>query len=383
MANKSGPLMRLARVFSSIEFILVCMALALVLIFFGTIAQVDLGTFIAQKKFFDSWFIDAAAFGRRFPIFPGGLTVGVLWFCGLTAALVTRFDFWRRNPGLLLSHLGMMLLLLGQFLTQTFAHESQMAIPVGATSNYVEDTRSAELAVIDHSDPAKDHVVSIPASILSRRATIETPLLPFTMKVLKFFPNAEMAMAAAPDAAAATQGIGARVAVTEVAPVTSDDETNAATTVVEIFDGGRSLGTWLVSMGLGAPQSVHAGGKDFELRMRPRRRILPFALTLLEFHHDIYPGTDIPKNFSSLVRLVNPQTNEDRPVKIFMNHPLRYSGQTFYQASFGEGDQLSVLQVVQNPAWLTPYLSCALVAGGLLIYFLAKLSSFIRRRDPA
>jgi len=44
-------------------------------------------------------------------------------------------------------------------------------------------------------------------------------------------------------------------------------------------------------------------------------------------------------------------------VLIFMNQPLRYAGKTFYQASFGKGDTLSVLQVVKNPGWLLPYIS--------------------------
>ena len=44
-----------------------------------------------------------------------------------------------------------------------------------------------------------------------------------------------------------------------------------------------------------------------------------------------------------------------------MNQPLRYEGKAFYQASFGKGDTLSILQVVENPGWLLPYVSCVLV----------------------
>ena len=39
--------------------------------------------------------------------------------------------------------------------------------------------------------------------------------------------------------------------------------------------------------------------------MRQRRFYKQFALTLLNFAHDRYAGTDIPKNFSSRVRLSN------------------------------------------------------------------------------
>jgi hypothetical protein len=68
-----------------------------------------------------------------------------------------------------------------------------------------------------------------------------------------------------------------------------------------------------------------------------------------------------------------------------MNHPLRYAGSTFYQASFAENDTVSIFQVVQNPAWLTPYIACLLVALGLCIQFAMHLAEFIdeRRREAA
>ena len=107
---------------------------------------------------------------------------------------------------------------------------------------------------------------------------------------------------------------------------------------------------------------------------------LPFSLHLIEFRHDKYPGTDIPKNFSSRVRLQNLENGEDREVRIFMNNPLRYAGETFYQASFDPDDHGSVLQVVHNPSWLTPYFACVLVATGLVIQFLSHLIPFLKRR---
>jgi hypothetical protein len=36
--------------------------------------------------------------------------------------------------------------------------------------------------------------------------------------------------------------------------------------------------------------------------------------------------------------------------------------------------------VVRNPAWLTPYVSCALVGLGLVTQFLMHLAGFIRKR---
>ena len=66
-----------------------------------------------------------------------------------------------------------------------------------------------------------------------------------------------------------------------------------------------------------------------------------------------------------------------------MNQPLRYDGKAFYQASFGKNDTLSILQVVENPGWLLPYISCVLVRLGLLVHFGISLRRALRRRSAA
>ena len=66
-----------------------------------------------------------------------------------------------------------------------------------------------------------------------------------------------------------------------------------------------------------------------------------------------------------------------------MNQPLRYDGKAFYQASFGKGDTLSILQVVENPGWLLPYVSCVLVTVGLLIHFGISMRRSARKREAA
>ncbi len=363
---------------SSPKFITFCIAVSMVLVFAGTIAQVSMGTFPAQKRFFNSWWVFAATpWGFRVPVLPGGLTVGLLWLSSLLASLFQRFKYGWKSAGLVLAHVGLILLLLGQFLTQTLARESQMPIQLGHTMAYAESTLDTELAVVEGSDPKFDQVVSIPYSRFSRPGEIKTPLLPFVIDVQRFYRNAQLTMASA--AGAATQGVGARIAVQQEPPVSSDDDSNAVTAVVEIKAGGQSLGTWLLSSGLGAPQTVHVDGKDYRLYIRPKRYYFPFTLTLKDFRHDVYPGTDIPKNFSSLVRLDSESGHEHRDALIYMNHPLRYAGLTFYQASFGQNDTLSVLQVVRNPVWITPYLSCAIVILGLAIHFLMSLQAYSRR----
>jgi hypothetical protein len=165
--------------------------------------------------------------------------------------------------------------------------------------------------------------------------------------------------------------------------VTEMDKRDVPSAVVEIDTPQGALGTWLVSEYVDKPQTFTLNSRTYELVMRPRRYYKPYSIELLKFNHDVYPGTDIPKNFSSRILLQRPDTGENREVLIKMNSPLRYAGETYYQASYDADDHGSVLQVVHNPSWLTPYLSCVLVGLGLMVHFTTHLLGFAFRRRAA
>jgi hypothetical protein len=134
---------------------------------------------------------------------------------------------------------------------------------------------------------------------------------------------------------------------------------------------------------VGETKNYSESGRTDGLQLQPERFYLPFSLHLLEFMHDVYNGTDIPRNYSSRLLLDRPDTGEHREVLISMNNPLRYAGRTFYQAGFDMDDQGTILQVVKNPGWLTPYLACGLIAMGLIVQFLSHLIPFLKRRAVA
>jgi hypothetical protein len=139
-------------------------------------------------------------------------------------------------------------------------------------------------------------------------------------------------------------------------------------------------------------QNVTVDDKTYTIELRSQRVYKPYSLKLYEFRHDIYLGTDTPRNYSSKVRLNDPERQEDREVTISMNAPLRvYEGDpllrkcdTLYQSGFlpvaQAGIRGTVLQVVRNPGWLMPYISCVLVAVGMMIHFGINLFSFLQRR---
>ena len=374
------------RFFASLRLTVVCLGFGMVLVFLGTLAQVHLGIHAVQARYFQSLLIFWSPPGAswKIPILPGGYLLGTVLFLNLLAAHATRFQFSRKKIGIILLHFGVLLLLVGQLLTGLFARETQMRIDEGQTLGYSEAPREVELAVIDTTDPSFDQVVAIPEKVLERGGTIQNPTLPFTLNIRQFLPNSRLVMRAQDPQAPpslATTGFGPNVAVTEVPRTVKDDERDLSAAFVEVNGVQGSLGTWLVSNAISDPQSFTVNDHSYALVMRQRRFYKQFALTLLHFAHDRYAGTDIPKNFSSRVRLVDFGRNENREVLISMNDPLRYRGFTFYQAGFDNSDKTTILQVVKNPAMLMPYIACGLVALGLVTQFSMHLFGFVRKRS--
>jgi hypothetical protein len=165
-------------------------------------------------------------------------------------------------------------------------------------------------------------------------------------------------------------------------PTYADGERNVTSAVVRIKESDKEVGSWLVTnifrqeLPMRQPfpkQSFEVNGKPYELSLRFTRKYLPASVKLLDFQHDKYPGTEIPYNFSSDVSILEGPENRERNTLIYMNHPMRYAGLTFYQASFAENDTKSMFQVVRNPARWLPYIACVLSSIGLVLQFSISL----------
>lgn len=358
---------------ASLQFAIILLCLLMLLVVFCTLAQVNMGIYAAvntyMRSFFVMWGPQKATW--EIPVAPGGALVGLLLLINLTAAMFVRLEWSMKKGGLWLAHIGLVMLFVGEFVAGAMQIETHLTIEIGQTMAYAEDSRRAELAFVE-TGATEDTVYAISPHRLAAGGLIEDARLPVTAKVIQYMPNSDLKQAPfLASKSPANQGAGTQV-VAMLQPPAPSEEQNLVSAYVEFLDKGKSLGTWLLSSNLN-PQEVTVGGKTYAVAIRLARNYLPFSLTLKEFHHDKYAGTEIPKNFASIVRLKDSEKNEDRDVKIYMNHPLRYRGYTFFQASFGKGDTMSVLQVVQNPGWRIPYFACILVALGLAWYFLARM----------
>ena len=383
---------RFFKFFNSLKLTVVLLSVGLVLVFVGTLAQVNEGLYAAQERYFKSWMVAwPTILGAKVPIIlPGGYLVGTLLLINLVVAHIKRFQSTKKKIGIHFIHGGIVLLLLGQLLTDALSTESAMRIAETESKNYSEDFHANELVVVDTSNPQHDQVVSIPETVVANKKEIRDERLPVTLRIQQYWPNSWLSDRPTNNSVqiSVTQGAGAGVHLLPLKPTVSMDERNLPSAIVEVVTPEGPLGTWLVSSQSSAKQSFTYKDKTYQLAMRFTRHYKPFYLNLVEFTHERYQGTDIPKNFASRVRIQRPDTGEDREVLIYMNNPLRYNGETYYQAGFDPdndrlANKITILQVVRNPSWLTPYFSCVLVALGMIVHFASHLMSFAMKRKAA
>ena len=384
-SSQKGMLGAAIAVLSSLRLTVTLLGLCMILIFVATLVQVEWGIYEVQELHFRAWiaWFDVAPGEKEFMVpFPGGMLLGSLLLLNLLAAHARRFQFRWEKTGLILVHAGIVLMLLGELFTAVLSEESQMRLDEGETSNYSVSSREIELVVIDASEKNLETVKAIPFSRLHDGASFEFD--GFQLRVARFFRNSELEKASVAgegfDDMRADQGVGVSLAVKEKPRETSMDLRDLTSAFVELREGGESKGRWLLSNALAGEQAFEVDGRPMRMAIRAKRFYHPFSIRLLDFTHERYLGTQIPKNFSSKIRLINLETDEDRETLIYMNHPLRYQGLTFYQSGFDNNDQTSILQVVRNPAWTMPYFSCLMVGVGLVWIFSQHLIKAVGRR---
>lgn len=397
---------------------------------------------VSLLKTFFAHSYDASLEGLRIPL-PGGFTLGGLLLINLIAAHFRYFKFTWAKSGITIMHFGVVLLLLSGFMVSMMQRESVMSLDEsGPAMNYSNDFYRHEIYLKDITDAEQDLLSSIVFDTVKAGQTIALPsqqglslrilgtmensgaglrgqLLPqyeqfielnkgrsqaqyseaqwrqlqSTIQSLKDERVMGVALNGRPKVMLDDQQLGrlqgfagAMGGVLVEQPLTfAENEQNIPGAIIEVLGAqGESLGIWIGSAGFGPtipPQTFTYGERTYEVGLRPLRHYQHFWLDLQEARHDLYPGTQIPRNFSSQVIITNPQSGESRPALIYMNNPLRYGGLTFYQYQMESQTGRSVLQVVRNPSWLVPYAAVALVGIGMTLHFTLSLLRFTRRRN--
>jgi hypothetical protein len=300
-----------------------------------------------------------------------------------------------RKAGIVLLHAGIVLMMCSELVTARTAHEGMMRVNEGQTVNYVENSQEVELAFTDRSNPGYDDVAVVPQTLLATPGVVSSPDLPFDIEIQpgQFFKNARLRELRSNDRNPATQGVGLGYMaekIGEEAGASSSGAVDLSAAYIGLREKGgsaRKAETYLVAVELSSGnilQPVTTGGKTYDVQLRFKRTYKPYEVYLKKFRFERYAGTEKPKDFSSFVRVRDLERGTDRDVRIWMNNPLRYRGDTIYQADWDHATEKgTVLQIVTNQGWMVPYVGCMIVAVGLLGQFLLHLFGFLSRRRGA
>ncbi len=191
------------KLLSSLRLTLWLLGFSVALVFLGSIAQSPEGLWNAQSRWFKSLIVIRHAGDDWWvpPIFPGGHLLGGLLLINLLSAHAKRFQWNFQKVGIQLTHFGIIVLLVGQFISDEKAVESFLQLDEGETKNYTEHHRDSELVFLTEKNAENDEAVSFPEQLFRPHGLIEkTKLpvelknekLPFTVRVQEFGMNGEL-----------------------------------------------------------------------------------------------------------------------------------------------------------------------------------------------
>lgn len=339
----------------------------------GTVRQKWDGLYLCQEIYFSSWFLWDS------PLPGGRLTMTVI-----TINLLSKLIFaspWRlKNLGIIITHVGALVLLGGGILTAYFSTEGALVIDEGASNHIFQDYHDHELTIIDHRHEMVDQITAFSGSYLQENALMEAPGLDFTMEVLLYSENVELKPKEGP-AGKDEKGMAIRFDI-EALQRDPEDVNNRGGIRVHLRGLGAEDGIYNLAEFSEVPQTLANGRYTLGLRKKSYR--LPFSIELIDFEKQVHPGTTMARSYRSLVNVVEADGSR-RKVDISMNEPLRTRGYTLFQASFSQEGQVetSVLTVVENAGRLFPYISSGIICFGIFIHLVLNLSRYINRRSVA
>ena len=323
----------------------------------------------------------------------------------LLAGLIMVFG---ARGGNVLIHIAVGMLMFGQFAFGDRQIEERLNLVEGQTSNMVCRTDEIELACIEVAEETetKEDVTAISGRLLKARAggePIALEDLPFDIKVLEYLTNTSVTRVGPFAENRATAGLGTSwLAIGRPPEGGASSKSNVAAAYVQLVDrkNGKDLGVFLVPQYLNDRSqlfmeaegdicdTVDTASGPWRIQLRFRREYKPYEVRLDDVRRINYSASETPRDYSSFVTFTDEATGTEQPGRIWMNNPVRYRGETFFQSNYskiqladGSMSEMTGLQVVENAGWLIPYVACVLAFWGMLAHFGGTFVRFADRHE--
>jgi len=336
------------------------MPLLIILLIAGTLAQRWVGLFEAHQTYFASFIIWAG------PVpLPGGYIILGLLTLNLTAKFLFKSEWSAKKSGIILAHLGALILLIGGLITSMLAQERYMVLPEGSESPYIYHYTKRNLMVFED----EREIARLPYKNIKNW---NTDNLPFDIKIKFACDNCKILKREDTADYNEDDPYGGMAQFMALRNKKSEKEPEANLTGFEftLSKAEGADGNYLAFDGMPNPIEFIAQGKSYALIFGKDQSALPFSVALKDFVKDDYQGTSMARGYHSDVVIKDGDVNWE--TRIEMNKPLRYKGYTFFQSSFdqSEAGEISILSVVKNQGWLFPYIGTIILALGLLLHII-------------
>ena len=349
------------------------------LILFGTLYQVDHGLYEAQNKYFNSMFLVHKIGPVAIPL-PGGYLLLSVLGVNLVCGGLIRMRNKLRRPGILITHIGVLVLIISAGVTYHFSDRGNMLLFPGEKSDVYQSYHDWNIVV---GKPAAGATLQlIPDKLLKDLGpgdsrTFYTDALPIEVTVSNYMPNAVPVQMANAEASDARIVDGFRL---ESLPSEKESERNLPGAYISVKDTASGEMTEGILWGFSLePLTVRSGDVYYTIGLARKNYKVPFVIHVDDFRRELHAGTNMAASFESDVTKI--EDGAEEKIRIWMNHPLRRRGFTFFQASWGTGPDgrlFTVFEVVRNPADQGPLVACVIIGIGMLIQFLQKLGRHMR-----
>lgn len=315
---------------------------------------------------------------------PGGYILLGLLSLGLSLKFFLKSRWAWRKAGVILAHLGALILLVGGLVTALAAHESFMILPEGAESRFVYDYTQRDFVVYED----QREILRVPFQDLEHLdARARTAGLPFAIKLKNICANCKIVSRAETEEGF-EEGLVyhsmAKGAALVPEPQGKEPEEDMPGLSFVIEGAGKSEngdvqdGYYVAFDSMPKVIAINSQNKNYQIVFGKRQSQLPFSVTLKDFVKDSYSGMEMARDYHSDVIIRDGDLVW--PVRIGMNEPLRYQGYTLFQSSFQRTPdaEMSIFAVVENKGWLVPYIGTFVIGAGLILHLISVLLGWRR-----
>lgn len=420
-----NPFQAIYRLMTGYGFAVILISLLFLLTFLGTLEQRGTSLFEVQRKYFESiylwqalgpsesafernaWligmvFLDilligtlrgltrvialgfVSAFvlvvlnhGMVIPL-PGAALVMACFFVNLILGGLVRIRKRKATMGVIVAHVGILIMLLAGLVEYGWSTKGHMTMIEGESSDEYVSFNEWELIIFENGDTTE---FVIPGELFVHNdeedsITFRHDALPFQFKIDSVMKNSIVVpVAHGPGDEPGDPAYRLRRVKQE-----TEAELDVLGCVITAWSdsGMKDARSGILWGKAKLPFTFQAGEKLWLAHIQRRSWQVPFTIDLEDARAEQHPGTDIPSAYESDVVMTEEGGGEK--ILISMNEPLRHRGYTLFQNRMGstvKGEIWSQFAVVKNPADAWPLYACYVIAAGLLIHFVRKLTLFV------